>query len=226
MSRSTLIAALLLAATPLAAQASDRYGPRDSDLRPAPPVLSERGLLTWASKEARLRQPAPRTAPATPQSARPALRGAAPPVPARPDHLADLRPARAPPPNSIYDTAVPTGSITAEPPLSHGAYQPNAQARPTYSPQGPVLRPRAYSVGREWGVQPDPIAMPDPSVLAYAPEMGAAILAQQERENEGAPAFNPASPADLDMLERQQQDADREALRDKTRAENRAKALK
>lgn len=207
MTRLVLSLIVLLAAPALAhAEAPDRYGPARGGLRPSEAVLSGDALLTWASKQRAQRQ--------TPAAAPPPLRGAGPrrsaqsapdqavatPQPAEPQRLA----AQSSPP-SIYENTPPRQARIGLP----------------YAPQRSALQARRYSVGREFGVEPDRIAIPDPSILAYAPEVGAAVLAQQERDKGADPG--PASPADLDLMEQRQQDAERAEARQKTQAENRAK---
>jgi|GEM_PF-4155561 len=93
-----------------------------------------------------------------------------------------------------------------------GAAQPGA-----YAPQ----IPRRYSVGREFGVQPDPIAMPAPSILAFGPEVGATFAAQNERKDVEDTLV---SPADQDQIEQAEQDDARRETRQ--RARDRASADK
>lgn len=221
MSRFAL--SLILLALPVLAhaEAPDRYGPDRDGLRGSAPVMSHGALLTWSSKQrAEQRQQPQRQS----QSQRPTLRGAAAPAPQQPwaaQASTTPQPEYLPERRLTAAELMPASISEGAPARAAPRQAPIGQA---YAPQGAALQARRYSVGREFGVEPDRIVIPDPSILAYAPEVGAAVIAQQERDKASDPG--PASPADLDMLEQRQQDAQRAEARQKTQADNRAKKNK
>lgn len=230
---SRLLLALAFASSAAVAHAADRYGPTAPALRGAERLPSANArLLTWAGKDAGLRgRPAPApAAPAAESLAVRAVRQLAPaPLPAGPPPPPVQQAALTPPPEPV--PTAPVGgdyasrlaeakrqAAAARPTaMRYGATAGRSSAPPgTYAPQ----TPRRYSVGREFGVAPDPIRMPDPSVLAFSPEVGAAFAASNERAAEETTL----SPADRDQLEQANQDDARRETRQ--RARDRANAAK
>jgi hypothetical protein len=202
-----IIAALAAPAGMANAGSGDRYGADQAPRLRQTPDAAAKPLLSWPGREARLRELPPRQSRAA--APLPLIGLEAPAPPPTPQPQAQL-------PTSIYDTPPP-------PQRQAAASAPEYIQRPDgRAPQIGSMAPRRYSVVREFGGQPDAIPIPKPSVLAYAPEMANAVLAQQERDRISADP-GPASPADLDMLERRQQDADREAARERAQARNRDK---
>ncbi len=235
---SRLALALLIAALASGAHAQDRLAEAAPELRGAEgwAAAKPRPLLTWPSKEARLRgrvepvpppqavmAPEPLAGP-PPAADPPILRAArqlAPPAPTQP-RAPPVRQAAIAPPPVPPAVAAPADDYAsrlaaakrrdAARLAAQTAVAPSprsAAAAGTYDPQ----RPRRYSVGREFGVAPDPIRMPDPSVLAFSAEVGAAFAAQNDRSGDDSSL----NPADRDQIEQASQDDARRETRQKAR---------
>lgn len=208
MNRLALVIALSALAVSAKAQTADtRNGAPMIPLRGQAQPASSQGLLSWAGKPADLRGRA-QAAAATPAS--PVGNPRIIPWPKAIESAPQRSAARATPTPTlqpIRQPVAPTAPVVAKPMTF--APPPVASAGGT----GP-LTPRRYSVGREFGVEPDPIAMPGPSILAFGPDVGAAYAAQNARADVGDEAL---SPADVDLLEQANQDDARRETRQKAR---------
>jgi hypothetical protein len=193
-----LLAALTATAT--AAAAADRYGAGGAAAQAAQAPAAPRAtsapaptphLLSWSGKT----QPtAPAAAPQQVADARPAPMvlpppqaawrrpsPAAPPVSTAPAYTAQTAaPQTAAPPTSLY--AAPTAPMQSQ-------YQPRAQmAAAVPAPASSPYKggPRFYSLHREYGVAPDPIALP---------QQQAAFNGAQTDLAEPPPPADPRTPA-------------------------------
>ena len=102
------------------------------------------------------------------------------------------------------------------PPLSspRAGPAPTAAAPPAQADAYAYQRVRRYSVGREFGIEPDRIAMPAPRVMAFGSEVGAAFAASNARKDEADATL---SPADQDQLDQADHDDARREARQKAR---------
>lgn len=176
-----------------AAQAGDRYGPSRPELRGPAGTAKAQRLLSWPGKNVALRgrtEAAPLAKARDLPPSTPAAHPEPKPAPAAPALASLGAPAPATAPHTF---ATPARST----------------AQPGYSPQ----IPRRYSVGREFGIAPDPIAMPAPSVLAFSPEVGAAFAASNARAAQEVSL----NSADLDQIAQAEQDDARRETRQKAR---------
>lgn len=143
---AALIAAPLLAAG--AARAEDRYGPTPDRAAQYIPT----SMLAWPGKQA-----SPTAVPA--------------PTPTPTPRLAPVSTSTLP--TSIYAPPPPADTPRPSPLRSMGATTATASVQPMVAP-GEGAPPRFYSVAREYGVKPDPIAL-TPQFLA---DTGSADLAE------------------------------------------------
>ena len=153
MRRASFLFAMTVIAMTLAAEAraGDRYGPPLATSSDAPEPLQ---TLTWPGKTA------------------------APPAPIPPRAAAAPSPAPQPTPTSLYDPPPPPRWRAAEtapaapPPAPSSLTAPaSAAAQPAQSLQQTAngAPPHRYSLARQYGVEPDPIAL-SPQFLASSPQ--------------------------------------------------------
>jgi hypothetical protein len=142
MRRAFRLSAMTVIAMSLAAgaHAQDRYGPAPSNDANVPAPMA---TLSWPGKTA------------------------APPAPIPPHAAAVPSPAPQAAPTSLYDPPPPRWRAAETAPAA--AIAPAAQPAQTLQQTANGAPPRRYSLARQYGVEPDPIAL-SPQFLASSPQ--------------------------------------------------------
>lgn len=181
MRHLVLIAVLICAALPARAEEAreSRYGPRPDrrgESLGAPTGYSG-PVLGWAGKPAPVQAPAPQTPMSEPWRR----------LGTRPQAPVTEPSQRSAAPQTIYDLA-PSAAAETSPP-------PSGSPPPTVQPMGTALA-RTYSVGRQYGLQPDALPPLQPNGMVFiAPSDEAPRLKDDDQPpRHGSPEWLAAGP--------------------------------